>query len=573
MKIDLLLKNVNVFNSYIKQFVNANVAILDGKVLYVDKSKCKVFEAKKVMECNNKFLVPGLIDIHMHIESSMTTPEVFCETVASYGVTSIVSEPHEIANVKGIRGVEAMIEGAKNAKIDVFYGIPSSVPSTDSSLETTGDIISFEDMNKLSDTEGVICVGEVMNYRGVIEDDTLEICKFLKHLKKTKPNFIVEGHCPRLVDLDLAKFLYLGINGDHTEHSLEEVKQRIENGMFMEIQHKMLKKEIIDYIVENNLYEHIGFVTDDVMPDILVNEGHLNLLIKRAIELGMSPENAIYCGTFTPARRMNLTDRGAIAPGKLADMLLLESLQEFDIAYTFKNGEIIYDKSKGKTYSKQKYRFPEDFYKSVNIKSLKEEDLDILVPNDKVKDGHVLCRVMEVNDGGTFTKEVERRIRVVDGKLDLSDSDCLYVEVFERYGKNNNIGFGLVTGDIIKSGAVATTYAHDHHNLLVVGKSKKDMIIALNNVVESSGGFAVANNNEILAKVELSIGGILSEDSMDVLGFNVSKVKKSLVELGYKHYNPIMSLCTLSLPVSPELKITDKGIVRVKERKVVDLFI
>ena len=269
-------------------------------------------------------MIPGLTDIHMHIESSMTTPAFFGKCAGENGVTTVVSEPHEMANVKGIRGILEMISAAKNAPIDIFYGIPSSVPSTSEKLETTGGIIDCSAMKHLLEEKDVVCVGEIMNYRQIIRENDLEISRFLEYLKKEHPGYVIEGHCPSLLDLDLAKFLYLGINGDHTEHTLEEVKQRIENGMFFEIQDKMLKPEILEYICQNQLYEYCSFVTDDTMADALYEQGPLNAVVQKAIDMGFPMEQAIYCATYTPCQRMHFYDRGAIAPGKLADFMLLK---------------------------------------------------------------------------------------------------------------------------------------------------------------------------------------------------------------------------------------------------------
>ena len=246
--ISLLIKNANVFNSYLKKFIPADVSVLEGKFYYIDRKQNMPFQADKILDAEGMYMVPGLADIHMHIESSMMTPEPFGNCLAGYGVTTIVSEPHEMANVRGVRGILEMISAAQNAPIDIFYGIPSSVPSTNKALETTGGVIDCSAMKHLLAEKDVVCVGEIMNYREIIRDNTLEITKFLDYLREEYPDYVIEGHCPSLLDLELAKFLYLGINGDHTEHTLEEVKQRIENGMFFEIQHKMLKPEVLAYI-------------------------------------------------------------------------------------------------------------------------------------------------------------------------------------------------------------------------------------------------------------------------------------------------------------------------------------
>ena len=259
-------------------------------------------------------------------------------------MTTVVSEPQEMANVKGIRGILEMISSAKDSPIDIFYGIPSSVPSTSEKLDTTGGVIDCSAMKQLLEEKDVVCVGEIMNYRQIIRENDLEISRFLEYLRKEHPGYVIEGHCPSLLDLDLAKFLYLGINGDHTEHTLEEVKQRIENGMFFEIQDKMLKPEILEYICQNQLYEYCSFVTDDTMADVLYEQGPLNAVVQKAMEMGFPVEQASYCATYTPCQRMHFYDRGAIAPGKLADFMLLENPSLLKPEAVFKNGIQIYAK-------------------------------------------------------------------------------------------------------------------------------------------------------------------------------------------------------------------------------------
>lgn len=568
-KVELVIKNVEVFNSYFKRFINADVYIKGDRIYYIDTKREECLAAEKTVDGKGKFMIPGLVDIHMHIESSMMTPGPFCRRLASCGVTTIVAEPHEIANIKGIEGINHMIEAGKQSVIDVYYGIPSSVPSTNDNLETTGAKIDFESMKQLMQCENVICVGEIMNYRQIIKENNLEITKFLKYLRKNRPNYIIEGHCPSLVDLDLAKFLYLGINADHTEHSLEEIKQRFANGMYVEIQEKVMKPEILNYIIENNLYEHCGFVTDDTSADKLYESGHLNMLVKEAIKLGFSCENAIYCSTYTNARRMNLTDRGAIAPGKLADFILLDNVEEFRIASVYKNGREIYNSNNRVEEKNSDYIFPEDYYQSVFIKPLTRKDFIIPV---KENADSVVVKAIKVADGTTRTTIKEIEMPVVDHELKWEDTGCLLAAVLERHGKNGNIGLGLVTGDCLKHGAVATTHCHDHHNLLVIGDSIDNIMQAINRVVELQGGIVVVDKGKILGELQLNVCGIMSDGSVKDIGLSLKHIKKCLEQLGYKHYNPITSLCTLALPVSPALKITDRGLVDVKKGCIVPLY-
>lgn len=570
MKVDLLVKNVKVFNSYLKKFKDGNVAILNNKFLYIDNNKNIEFEASSTIDGKNQYMIPGFIDIHMHIESSMITPAPFCHHLSKNGVTTIVAEPHEIANVFGKKGIEAMIAAENSINTSIFYGIPSSVPSTSPDLETTGAILDFEEMKNLTSNPKVICIGEIMNYRKVIVDNSLDICKFIEYVKKNKPQYAIEGHCPKLLDLDLAKFLYLGINGDHTEHTFEEFVQRFENGMFMELQAKSISSELINYIKENNLYEHFAFVTDDTMPDTFLHKGHLNVVIKKAIQAGINIENAIYCATFTPARRMNLHDRGVIAPGKKADFLLIDNLKNLHITQTFIDGKEVYNINSEAKYIPTDYKFPEEFYQSVRVEKINEDIFQIPVNN---KENEVNCRIIKVIDGSTRTTEIIEKLNVKNGYLDWENSLYMLITVFERHGKNGNIGFGLVTRDCIKNGAIATTYAHDHHNLMVIGKNIKDMTKAINRIIELQGGICCVENEEILAEVPLPVAGILSEKTVQELGKEVEILREKMSQLGYKHYNPIMSLCTLSLPVSPALKITDKGLIDVNQGKIVNLII
>ena len=570
MKVDLLVKNVKVFNSYLKKFKDGNVAILNNKFLYIDNNKNIEFEASSTIDGKNQYMIPGFIDIHMHIESSMMTPAPFCHHLSKNGVTTIVAEPHEIANVFGKKGIEAMIAAENSINTSIFYGIPSSVPSTSPDLETTGAILDFEEMKNLTSNPKVICIGEIMNYRKVIVDNSLDICKFIEYVKKNKPQYAIEGHCPKLLDLDLAKFLYLGINGDHTEHTFEEFVQRFENGMFMELQAKSISSELINYIKENNLYEHFAFVTDDTMPDTFLHKGHLNVVIKKAIQAGINIENAIYCATFTPARRMNLHDRGVIATGKKADFLLIDNLKNLHITQTFIDGKEVYNINSEAKYIPTDYKFPEEFYQSVRVEKINEDIFQIPVNN---KENEVNCRIIKVIDESTRTTEIIEKLNVKNGYLDWENSLYMLITVFERHGKNGNIGFGLVTGDCIKNGAIATTYAHDHHNLMVIGKNIKDMTKTINRIIELQGGICCVENEEILAEVPLPVAGILSEKTVQELGKEVEILREKMSQLGYKHYNPIMSLCTLSLPVSPALKITDKGLIDVNQGKIVNLII
>lgn len=573
-KVSLLIKNAQVFNSYLKQFVSADVSVSDGKFFYVDRECSNTVTAEKIIDAKGYYMLPGFVDIHMHIESSMMTPGPFGKFLASCGVTTIVSEPHEMANVKGIRGILEMIQAAEESPVDIFYGIPSSVPSTNEKLETTGGVIDFEAMKHLLDEKDVVCVGEIMNYRQIIQENDLEITKFLNYLRQERPNYVIEGHCPSLTGLDLAKFLYQGINGDHTEHTLEEIKQRIENGMFIELQDKMLKEDVLNYIRENRLYEYCSFVTDDTMADVLYQKGQLNYVVEKAIQRGFPLEEAIYCASYTPSQRMHLYDRGTIAPGKLADFMLVKNPSRISPEIVYKNGVEIFHRQMTQS-AKQPYTFPKDFYHSIQLPPLTEDNFlmpvsRFLSPGSTVP-SHVTVRAIEVQPNCTQTKEKQIIMPVKDGFIDWKSSGCLLAMVIERHGKNGNIGYGFLTGSCLKHGTVATTYFHDHHNLFVAGSDEKDMKLAVERIAQLQGGFLIAQGGKVLSELALPVCGILSDQPLESISNRLCHIRENLQHLGYHHMNPIMSLGTLGLPVSPALKLTDCGLVNVQQGALVPL--
>jgi len=564
MQVDTLVLNGTVFNSYFKQFRKENIAIKDGKFFYIGKKGQEFFQAREIVDATEKYIVPGLIDIHLHIESTMVTPATFSYGLIKNGVTTIIPEPHEMANVFGISGVKEMIKASKNEVVDMFYGIPSSVPAT--SMETTGGSIDIEDMEELLQTETIKCLGEIMNYYDVLTKPDCKTNQILDFVRENYPELIIEGHVPKLLDVELQGLAFAGVGSDHTHQTVEGMKERIGIGMFLEIQEKSMTPEVIEYLIENPVKEHFCFVTDDVMADSLQKRGHLNVLLKKAISMGMSIEDAIYACTYTPAQRMRMYDRGVIAPSKIADFVVVSNIADFSIDAVYKDGEKVFDEKLPYVQSARSKQFPASFYESVKLSPLHEEDFEVRIDTDK---NSVTVRTIHVQNGSTFTEERQDTLAVKAGKLQWMDSSYCLVKTFERYGKNQNKAHGLIGGDILKRGAVATTYSHDNHNLLVVGKNKEDMQLAANEVIKNQGGICCVHNGEILSMVPLPVGGILSEEPLAVIASQVEKLTDTLKSLGYEHYNVIMSLSTLSLPVSPALKITDYGLIAVNEGKVV----
>lgn len=600
MRADQLIVNVNVYNSSYKRFEPNNVAVLNGKFMYIGPGGPELLEADEVIDGQGKYMIPGLIDIHLHIESSMVTPATFSHGLLQCGVTTIVAEPHEMANVFGLEGVQEMMAASRETVVDMFYSIPSSVPATP--METTGGSIEIEDMDVLLATGEIICLGEIMNYVDVIRDPDCKTNQILRHIRQNYPDLVIEGHTPKLLGLDLHRLIYAGVDSDHTHQSIEGLEARIAAGMFIEIQEKSMTPEVMKYLMEHEVSQHFCFVTDDVMPDTFVARGHLDHIVRKAISMGMRPEDAIYAATSTPALRMKMTDRGSIAPGKVADYMLLSDICALAIERVYKNGRKVYDASEPYEQQRSSGQFPPHFYRSVKLSSLGADDFVIRVAdaggNDRVNGARAgdqvhsrteavresgsaavpeedvfRCRVMMVKDGSTFVEEHIAQVKAVDGELQWEGSEYGLIATFERYGMNGNRAYGLIGGDTIKRGAIATTYSHDNHNLLVVGRNRADMVLAANQVIESQGGFCVVEDGQVLSMLKLPVGGILTEEPLTEVSRQVKELRSAMLSLGYVHYNPIMSLSTHSLAVSPALKITDHGLIDVNAGKVVPLIV
>lgn len=563
--IDLLIEHGHVFNAFLKRFEQKNIAIIDDTFYYIKDTDLRYLNPKEIIDATGQYIVPGLIDIHMHIESSMIPPTTFSGAALSHGVTTVVADSHEIANVFGIEGIYAFME--QETVMDIFYAIPSSVPSTVPERETTGGIIGVSEVLELLKHPKVIALGEAMNFKGITSEPDSLIRQIIKSVQTEKPLMPLEGHIPRVEGEDLAKFMYTGLNADHTHQSPESILEKIESGIFIELQRKSITKENIATINEHQLFEHVALITDDIMPDDLL-EGHLNANVRLAIEAGMSAVDAIYISTYTPARRMGFRDRGAIVSGQKADFIILNDVESFDITSVYKDGRLVHQADDAMAFEENASQFPEHFYHSINCTELTPEDLRIPAITDA---SHVLCNVIQIQPVGTFTEHVQREVAVKDGFLDWEGSGLALILVKERYGKNGQIGYGLVEGALSEKGAVATTWAHDHHNLMVMGTSAQDILRAQEEVIQLNGGYVVAQAGEIMAACPLPIGGILSDQTVPAIGNALKAVRQAMVKLGYRNTNEIMSFSTLSLPVSPQIKITDFGMMDVHTHQLIPL--
>ena len=569
MNIDVLLTNGQVYNSYLKKFIAGNLAVSGDRFAYVGTDALPI-APQRTVDLAGQYVIPGLIDCHMHIESTMCAPRTFMNGAARNGVTTLIAEPHEIANVFGLAGIRALMQTTQNGPCDVRIAIPSSVPSTNATLETAGAAIENDDVEALMHMEQVICLGEVMDCRSVLADAHSKTNRLIRQIQHGRPDFSIEGHCPRFVGWDLAQLLYRGIRSDHTDQSMEGLTARAANGMFIQLQEKTLKKEFLDYLMENGLSGRFALVTDDTMPDDFVRRGQLNHLVRRSMELGLAPEEAIYAATYAPAQHMGLRDKGAIAPGRIADFVVLSDLRSFAIESVWRVGAQVFARGTAWEEPERDTSFPAHFYHSVHLSPRMAEDFVLPAP---IAEGTVLCRILEVQEHTTFVAEGRAELPVRGGVIDWESSPYNLACVFERHGKNGGCGMALVGGTALTHGAAATTYAHDSHNLLVLGQTAADMQAAANTVIEAQGGVAAVRDGSVQAFAPLPIAGILSDRPLPILGEQIAHVRRVLADCGYRHDNVIMSLSTLSLPVSPYFKLTDKGIIDVKKGAVAPLIL
>lgn len=600
MKVDLVIENAWVYRTFRQCFERMDIAVAGGKFFdvspvsdFVGDSEQRVsarrgeWETELVFDGTGKFVIPGLVDIHMHVESSMTYPEEFSRAVVPFGVTTVVADPHEIANVFGVEGILSFME--EETELDIFYGIPSSVPATRTEMETSGAEFGEKELWELLRDERVVCLGEVMNFKDLVAEGDTKSKRFLKVCGECGRKIRIEGHCPGLSGGDLAAFIRAGVDADHTEQTAESILEKTDMGMFLELQEKSLKEEVVEVVKRKQLYENIALVTDDTMPDRLM-EGHLNRIVRLAVAKGMPAEKAIYLATFTPARRMHLDDRGIIAPGKKADFVVLPDLESFVPEAVFKDGKRCVDTSAEGVGNRLKRGFPDHFYSSVKCRlalasdfilpvadfwkeECREEALSGKPSGSEIQklSGTAVVNVMQIQTFGTRAKHVQREIPVQDGNLCWQEAGLCLAAVFERYGKNGDVSWGFVEHALEQKGAVATTWSHDSHNLLVLGNSVEDMVLAQNEVVHMQGGYVTASGGRVTAAAKLPVGGIISDKSLPELAAEIRAVRGEIERMGYVNNNVIMSISTLSLLVSPELKLSDQGLFDVKSQRKIPL--
>ena len=552
---DLLVKNGRVVDVFSGQIEKKDVAIFGGVIVGFGD-----YRAREMIDVKGDFLCPGLVDGHVHVESSMVTIPEFARAVLPHGTTSVVIDPHEIANVLGREGIRFMAESARTVPLNVFIMLPSCVPATP--METSGAILKANDLEPLFKEPWAIGLAEMMNFPGVIFRDP-EVLKKIEMAKGRR----IDGHAPMLSGKGLYAYLTAGIRSDHECTTLKEAKEKLKNGMWIMVREGTTARNLRDLIplITPKNSRRFLFVTDDRHPKELLEEGHIDSMVRQAIRWGIDPISAVQMATLNTAEYFRLDDLGAIAPGYRADIVTFDHLGRFQIKKVFKNGILVAEDGKMLLPPIRNRKGPRG-KGSVRIKPLKK-DAFLLRSNQS------LAKIIQLIPGQIVTKKVTKKIPLKDGVAhpDIK-GDILKIVVVERHKATGNIGIGFVQGFGLKKGAIGSSVAHDSHNVVTVGTNDQDMLKVVEVIQAMRGGLVVVLDGKVLASLPLPLAGLMSGAPVAQVNHQLEALHGAAKILGCKIPDPFMTLSFLSLPVIPELKITDKGLVDVNQFKFVPLF-
>lgn len=545
-KADLVLKNAKYLNVFSNEFLSGDIAVANGLIAGVGK-----YDGKTEIDVSGKLVLPGFIDAHIHLESSMVTPAEFAKAVVAHGTTTVITDPHEITNVMGIDGVEYMIQASQNLPIDVHFMMPSCVPATE--IDESGAELDCKDIDLYLDNKKVLGLAEMMNYVGVINGDKNVLSKIVTsqaHHKK------IDGHAPEISGNDLNAYIAAGVYSDHECSTFENALEKLRKGQFIMIREGTAAHNLkaLMPLLTQQYYSRCMFATDDKHPSDLLYGGHIDYIVKQALKNGADPIVALKTATHHAARYFLLNNKGAIASGYLADIVVVDNLEDFNVETVFKCGKLVFD---GEV---------KDFSAPTVDEKLAEKcfdtfHLDSVTPSSFKVDGKL--GLIGLVGGELLT----RNLGTAD-KIDV-ENDILKIACIERHKGTNHIGVGYVKGYSLKSGAVATSVAHDSHNIITVGCNDDDIAVAVNAIKDSKGGIAVVENGKIKALLELPIAGLMSDEPLTTVNEKLENAKLSAYELGAdKSIDPFMTLSFLSLPVIPSLRITTKGVFDAENWKM-----
>ena len=557
-KADLVIKNANIVNVLSEEIHKGDIAICDGVIAGIGEN----YSGEKEIDINGAYVTPSFIDGHVHLESTMMLPKEFAKTVLPAGTTTVIIDPHEISNVLGLHGISFMHEAVKDLPMNVYTMLPSCVPATP--FETSGFDLSSYDLSLLIDKPWVLGIAEMMNFPGVLNHDKNVMAKL--ELAKSRGKRI-DGHAPYLSGKDLCGYIASGVKSDHECTTPEEAIEKLRLGVYVMIREGTAAKDLdalIPVLKTSNTRKCI-FVTDDRHPADL--KEHINGMVRRVVEAGVDPIKAVQIASLNTAEYFGLKDLGAIAPGYKADLLVLPDLKTFKPDIVLKDGQVVAQDGK------LAVEIPENdaiaTRNSVNVRWITMDDFKIQTEGDGVKK----VRALEVIPHQLITKSVMSDVKVVDGNaVSNVETDTLKICVIERHRATGNIGKGFVKGFNLKCGAIASTVAHDSHNMIVIGTNDFDMYTAAVALIKCQGGKVVVKDGEIISQLPLPIAGLMSDKEFDFVVEKCDELNKAAHSIGCKLEDPFMTMGFLSLPVIPELKITDKGVFDTNKFDFVDIF-
>jgi adenine deaminase len=553
---ELLLKNARVVNVFSGEVEETGVAITHSRVVGLGND----YPALRTLDMNGHYIAPGFIDAHVHIESAMVPPFEFARAVVPHGTTSVIIDPHEIANVLGVDGIRYMLEASKYTPFSVFVMVPSCVPATN--LETNGGVLRWSDLIQFKTDPWVVGLGEMMNYPGVLFRDDSVLDKLRAFSDKR-----IDGHAPGVRGRDLEGYVAAGIMSDHECTTVEEAREKIRLGMrvmIREASNARNLKALLPVITPWNA-RRILFVTDDRFPSDLIDEGHIDFILRTAIREGLDPITAIQIATLNAAEYFNLHDRGAIAPGRRADLVIFDNFERLTIEAVYRGGQLV--ARNGRVLPQEHPpRYP-PIRNSMNINWSK---VDVRLRAN----GHRKIRVI-----GIVPEQIVTTQSVEDAKIEngfaVADParDILKIAVIERHQNTGNVGLGFVRGLGLKRGAIGSSVAHDSHNIIVAGTNDDDMVTAARAIAAMQGGLVAVADGQVLARVPLPIAGLMSDEPLERVREELDELVEAAGDLGSHLHGPFMALAFLALPVIPELKLTDRGLVDVNKFDFVPVFV
>lgn len=544
---DLVLKNATYVNVFSNELCHGDIAVAEGLIVGMGE-----YHGKVEVDVSGKLVLPGFIDAHIHLESSLVSPTEFAKAVLPHGTTTVITDPHEIANVMGTDGIEYMLQATEDLPVDVRFMLPSCVPATP--LDESGASLDYRAIDSFYDHPRVQGLAEMMNFVGIIAGDDQPVEKIVAaqaHHKK------IDGHAPDLVGNDLNAYIAAGVYSDHECHDLNDAIAKLERGQFIMIREGTAARNLdaLAPLLCDKYSERCMFCTDDKHPNDLLEKGHIDYIVKKAISLGADPIVAVKAACHNAARYFLLNNRGAIAPGYLGDFVIIDDFQHFEIEMVYKRGVLMYDG--------QLRDFPAPEIDPYLVKRAHDTFHVAHLTAEDFSDGRPHA-VIGMIPGEIVTQDA--------GYADHADpeQDILKIAVIERHKNTHHIGLGYIKGYGLKRGAVATSISHDSHNIIVVGATDEDMAAAANRIVENRGGITVMENGQVLGEVTLSIAGIMSDDSLVMVNSALEDAKDEAFGLGVSRgIDPFMTLSFMALPVIPSLRITTRGVFDVSSQRYI----